>query len=46
MTYEPPKMEEVGSVRELTLALSGKGSADQILWVKFGDKPGGGGGIS
>src|SRR5690606_32689759 len=46
MTYEPPKMEEVGSVRELTLALSGKGSADQILWIKFGDKPGGGGGIS
>lgn len=39
MRYQPPEMEEVGSVRDMTLALSGKGTSDQILWIKFGDKP-------
>ncbi|WP_275264611.1 lasso RiPP family leader peptide-containing protein [Jiangella asiatica] len=44
MAYEPPVVEEVGSVRELTLAHGGQGSADQILWFTWGnDRPPGGG---
>ena len=42
MAYEPPVLEEVGSVRELTLALNGLGGSDQFIW--FTSKPGGGGG--
>jgi hypothetical protein len=42
MAYEPPVLEEVGSVRDLTLALNGFGSSDQFFW--FTSKPGGGGG--
>ncbi|PZF85490.1 hypothetical protein C1I92_05105 [Jiangella anatolica] len=44
MAYEPPVLEEVGSVRDLTLALNGFGSSDNFFW--FTSKPGGGGGIS
>lgn len=44
MAYQPPVVEEVGSVRELTLAHGGKGSSDQVLWFKWGnDRPPGGG---
>jgi hypothetical protein len=44
MAYQPPVLEEVGSVRELTLAQGGQGSSDQFLWFKWGnDKPPGGG---
>ncbi|RIQ20480.1 lasso RiPP family leader peptide-containing protein [Jiangella rhizosphaerae] len=47
MAYQPPVLEEVGSVRELTLAHGGQGSSDQFLWFKWGnDRPPGGGGLS
>lgn len=39
MVYQSPTLDKVGSVRELTLALTGHGTSDQILWIKFGDKP-------
>ena len=32
MVYQPPVLEEVGTVRELTLAINGFGSSDQMTW--------------
>ena len=46
MAYQPPVLEEVGTVRELTLALDQKGPSDHILWGKMDHKPPGGGGLS
>ena len=37
--YEAPRITEAGSVRDLTLAQSGHGSDDRILWFTWGDKP-------
>lgn len=31
--YEAPRITEVGSVRELTLATGGSGSEDKVLWT-------------
>ncbi|NED99594.1 lasso RiPP family leader peptide-containing protein [Phytoactinopolyspora halotolerans] len=35
MTYEPPVLEEVGTVRDLTLAQSGRGDSDHIAWFRY-----------
>lgn len=40
MTYEPPVLEEIGTVRELTLADSGRGRSDQHLWFRWNNDPG------
>lgn len=40
MNYESPRIEEVGSVRELTLGEGWKGSADQLWIFSWGEKPG------
>lgn len=41
MAYQPPVLDEVGSVRELTLGQGFKGSADQVWIFSWGeDKPG------
>ncbi|PYG00676.1 hypothetical protein SAMN05216184_103249 [Georgenia satyanarayanai] len=37
--YTSPRITEVGSVPELTLALTGHGRDDQVWLFKFGDKP-------
>lgn len=47
MVYQPPVLEMVGSVSELTLALNQKGPSDHVLMGKMDHKlPGGGGGLS
>lgn len=38
--YAPPSITEIGSVPELTLALTGHGRDDQVWLFKFGEKPG------
>ncbi|WP_376778573.1 lasso RiPP family leader peptide-containing protein [Phytoactinopolyspora halotolerans] len=35
VTYEPPVLEEVGTVRDLTLAQSGRGDSDHIAWFRY-----------
>lgn len=37
--YAPPRITEVGSMPELTLALTGHGTDDNIFGFKFGDRP-------
>ena len=41
MTYEAPVLEEIGSVRDLTLAASGRGRSDQVQWFRYDNDPGG-----
>ncbi|RIQ20479.1 MULTISPECIES: lasso RiPP family leader peptide-containing protein [Jiangella] len=41
MAYEAPTLEEIGSVRELTLAASGRGRSDQVQWFRYDNDPGG-----
>ncbi|NED99595.1 lasso RiPP family leader peptide-containing protein [Phytoactinopolyspora halotolerans] len=43
MTYQPPVLEEVGSVRELTLTGKSYGHSDYYVWRRKDD---GGGGMS
>jgi hypothetical protein len=40
MTYEAPKIREVGSVSDLTLAQGSTGNDDSLLWFSWGTKPG------
>ncbi|WP_129668327.1 lasso RiPP family leader peptide-containing protein [Phytoactinopolyspora endophytica] len=37
MTYQPPVLEEVGSVRELTLSGKNHGKSDYYVWRKGDD---------
>lgn len=37
MTYQPPTLEEVGSVRDLTLFLKNSGKSDFLGWGSWGD---------
>lgn len=41
MAYEPPVIDEIGSVRELTLAQDGRGRSDQHMWFRYDNDPGG-----
>lgn len=40
MAYEPPELEELGSVAELTQATEGRGRQDGVLWQRYADGPG------
>ncbi|NED95076.1 lasso RiPP family leader peptide-containing protein [Phytoactinopolyspora alkaliphila] len=35
MSYEPPAIEEIGSVRELTLAQGGRGDGDHVVYFRY-----------
>ena len=39
MTYEAPKIREVGSVSDLTLAQGLAGNDDQLGWFSYGTNP-------
>lgn len=38
--YAPPRITEVGSMPELTLAQGTDGKDDKLLWFAWGTKPG------